>query len=362
MELDPKNDGKLLNMENDEIRMIFSAFNYVPSFALRATMLLGIPDILAMSKEPMTAENIVQRLPCKNPAAAAGYLKRIMDILIVPGIYSRSLVSTADGKSHEAAYGLTPVSRLLVKDDVQFTLRPIALLHSNQFFSVGFQHLHESLLEDRSPMEMAFGKTFYELHAERPEISSVFQDAMTCYSKYWMNVIVHEYDGFKNTKTLVDVGGGEGESINHLVAAYPHIHGINFDLPDVIKNAPPIPGVDHVGGNFFQSIPSGDTIFLKMVLHNNGDEECLMILKSCYEALPERRGKVVIGEHVLDDDSTDDDVQFLNTLDLIMLSVFLKGRERSFEAYKVLLTSCGFLDCKLVKLSRGVTLIEAYKH
>ncbi|KAG6545745.1 hypothetical protein Mapa_012706 [Marchantia paleacea] len=362
MELESMSNGKLLNTETDEIRMIFSAYDYIPSLALRSTMLLGIPDILAMSKSPMTADDIVKRLPCKNPAAAAGYLKRIMECLILPGVYGRSLVSTADRKSHEAAYELTPVSRLFVKDDLQFTLRPIALLHQHPYLTVSTHHLHESVLEDRAPMEMAFGKRFYEYHAENQEINTIFQDAMSCHSKYWMKVIAHEYDGFNHTKTLVDVGGGEGESVAELVAAHPNIHGINFDLPAVIKNAPHIPGVDHVGGDYFRSVPAGDTIFLKWVLHNNGDEECLKILKSCYQALPEEGGKVVIGEYVLDHDSIDVDAQFVKTLDIIMLSLFLKGQERSFNRYKVFLTSCGFVDCKLIKLPRGVTLIEAYKY
>ncbi|PTQ26492.1 LOW QUALITY PROTEIN: hypothetical protein MARPO_1374s0001 [Marchantia polymorpha] len=193
----------------------------------RSPLILGIPDILPMSKEPMTAENIVKKLPCKNPAAAAGYMKRIMDILIIP---SKPLDSTED----ENLMKLAPVSRLLVKDDHRFTALPLALMHLYLFFIVG-------------------------LVASRICIRLCWKIDRRCHElplKVLKKVIAHEYNGFKITKTLVDVGGDEGEAIRELVAAHPHIHGINFDLPDVIKNAPPIPGVDHVGSNFFQSIPS----------------------------------------------------------------------------------------------------------
>ncbi|BBN10839.1 protein MpOMT19 [Marchantia polymorpha subsp. ruderalis] len=362
MELDSMTKGKLSNKEMPDIRTIYKAFDFATSFALKSTMTMGIPDILARSKEPMTADNIVEKLPCKNPAAAAGYLDRIMDILIVPGFYSKTPVSNADGKSHKAAYGLTPVSRMLVKDDVQFTLLPIALLHVHRVFTDSFQHLHKSVLEDRAPMEVALGKPFYEYLAENQDVRSTFQEALSCHSNYWIKIIAQEYDGLEHTKTLVDVGGCEGESLKELVAVHPHIHGINFDMPVVIQNAPQIPGVDHVGGDYFASVPAGDTIFLKMVLHNNGDEECLKILKNCYQALPERGGKVIIVESVYDHDSKEDEAQFVKYLDVMMLSVFLNGRERSFDAYKALLTSCGFGDCKLIKLSGGVTLIEAYKY
>ncbi|KAJ0961244.1 hypothetical protein J5N97_000790 [Dioscorea zingiberensis] len=45
-----------------------------------------------------------------------------------------------------------------------------------------------------------------------------------------------------------------------VVAKHKHIKGVNFDLPHVIFDAPVIPGVEHVGGEF-ESVPSGNAIF-----------------------------------------------------------------------------------------------------
>ena len=53
---------------------------------------------------------------------------------------------------------------------------------------------------------------------------------------------IKEYEGFSDMKTLVDVGGCEGHTLASIVAAHPHIHGINFDLPHVIAAAPEFPG------------------------------------------------------------------------------------------------------------------------
>ena len=54
--------------------------------------------------------------------------------------------------------------------------------------------------------------------------------------------ILKFYKGFENLKQLVDVGGGLGVTLSIITSKYPHIKAINFDLPHVIKHAPPYPG------------------------------------------------------------------------------------------------------------------------
>ena len=57
-----------------------------------------------------------------------------------------------------------------------------------------------------------------------------------------MKKIVESYKGFEQINRLVDVGGGNGVSLNIITSKYPHIKGINFDLPHVIRHASPYPG------------------------------------------------------------------------------------------------------------------------
>ena len=54
--------------------------------------------------------------------------------------------------------------------------------------------------------------------------------------------ILKVYKGFHNLEQLVDVGGGLGVTLNLITSTYPHIKGINFDLPHVLKHAPSYPG------------------------------------------------------------------------------------------------------------------------
>lgn len=58
-----------------------------------------------------------------------------------------------------------------------------------------------------------------------------------------MKRVLESYKGFEGIKRLVDVGGGLGINISLITSKYPHIHGINFDLPHVIQDAPSYPGI-----------------------------------------------------------------------------------------------------------------------
>ncbi|KAJ6859348.1 caffeic acid O-methyltransferase family protein [Populus alba x Populus x berolinensis] len=112
-------------------------------------------------------------------------------------------------------------------------------------------------------------------------------------------VVSHYKGGSDDVETVVDVGGGTGGHLAEIVKAYPHIKGINFDLPHVVAAAPAYNGVSHVGGNFFEVIPNADSIFMKWVLHDWGDEYCVKILKNCRKAMPEKTGKLILLEIVL---------------------------------------------------------------
>ena len=54
---------------------------------------------------------------------------------------------------------------------------------------------------------------------------------------------IESYKGFEDIKTLVDVGGGLGVTLELITSKYPHIKGINYDLPHVIEHAPPYPSM-----------------------------------------------------------------------------------------------------------------------
>ncbi|KAJ0078195.1 hypothetical protein Patl1_36997 [Pistacia atlantica] len=75
------------------------------------------------------------------------------------------------------------------------------------------------------------------------------------------------YKGFEGLKVLVDVGGGIGVTLDVITSKYPHIKGINFDLPHVLAEAPTYSGVKHGGGD------------INGTYHASADEEKVMTRK-----------------------------------------------------------------------------------
>jgi len=63
---------------------------------------------------------------------------------------------------------------------------------------------------------------------------------------------------------LVDVGGGVGNTLGVVTSKYPNIKGINFDLTCALAQAPSYPGVEHVAGDMFVDVPTGDAMILKV--------------------------------------------------------------------------------------------------
>lgn len=85
----------------------------------------------------------------------------------------------------------------------------------------------------------------FEYMRSNEQYCKLFSQAMSESSSMVMEIVLEAYDGFKDVKTLVDVGGGLGNTLSLITSKYPHILGINFDLPPVIARAPLYPGRNH---------------------------------------------------------------------------------------------------------------------
>ncbi|XP_020238742.1 isoliquiritigenin 2'-O-methyltransferase-like [Cajanus cajan] len=156
-----------------------------------------------------------------------------------------------------------------------------------------------------------------------------------------MNKILETYEGFEEMSLLVDVGGGIGQNLNMIISKYPSINGINFDLPHAIRKAPIYPGIKHVEGDMFKSVPKGDAILLKVVLHNWSDEECIKILSNCYEALPQN-GKVIVVEYIVPEEIHSTDVDKIVTGFDNMMLLINDGSERTEKQFENLCKHSGF--------------------
>ncbi|KAG4198164.1 hypothetical protein ERO13_A05G069950v2 [Gossypium hirsutum] len=181
--------------------------------------------------------------------------------------------------------------------------------------------LKDTFIEGGIPFNRVHGMHAFEYPGKDPRFNHVFNTAM-------MNHITLGFVQHLN-QVIVDIGGGLGVSLRFITSKYPSIKGINFDLPHVIQHAPPIPGVEHVAGDMFQNVPKGDAIFMKFILHDWRDDDCLKLLKNCYKAIPDE-GKIVVVDCMLPDvPDTSSGVRATCQADVVMMTQNPGGKERT---------------------------------
>ncbi|KAF8719265.1 hypothetical protein HU200_023961 [Digitaria exilis] len=319
--------------------------------ALKAALDLRIADAIHRHGGAATLAQIatcVALQPSKLPC-----LRRLMRVLTVTGVF-RSVVrqqQPAPADDEQEAYGLTPASRLLVGSP---SVSPFLALMLEATFVSPFLGLG-SWLQRELP-----GQSLFEMaHGVKP---SLFNEGMVADSGFIMDVVVKECgDVFKGVSSLVDVAGGLGGAAQAISKAFPSVKCSVLDLPHIVANAPAGTDVKYIAGDMFQSIPPGNAIFLKWVLHDWGDAECVKILKNCRKAIPSREegGKVIILDMVVGAGSSDlkhKETQVL--FDLFIM--FVNGIERNEQGWKKIIFDAGFSDYKIIPVLGVRSIVEAY--
>ncbi|KAL1348619.1 hypothetical protein AAHE18_07G093300 [Arachis hypogaea] len=247
---------------------------------LRIAIELGVFEIIAKEGEGAklsTKKDIVDHIETNNPEAAS-MLDRVFRLLASHSLLSCSVVEDPQSSNnlHQRLYSLSPVSKYFVTDADGFSLATSLLFHLDKVFNQSWSELKGAILEGGIPFNRAHGMHVFEYAKIDPRFNEVFNKALVNSSTILMKRTIDLYNGFEHINKLVDVGGGVGNNLKLMITSkYPHIHGINFDLPHVIECAPLYTGVEHVAGDMFESVPNGDAIFIKRVLYDWIDEKCL---------------------------------------------------------------------------------------
>ncbi|KAH7543717.1 hypothetical protein JRO89_XS15G0004700 [Xanthoceras sorbifolium] len=333
---------------------------------LKSAIELDLLEIIAKAGPGafMSPKEIASHLPTKNPDAPL-MLDRILRLLASYSILTCSLryssLPADDGKV-ERLYGLAPVCKYFTKNEDGVSLSALVLLREDRVFINNWYYLKDAVLEGGAAFEKAQGMGLFEYLGTNPRFNMIFNNGMSSHSKIAMKKVVETYKGFEGLKSIVDVGGGTGAALSIIISKYPSIKGINFDLPHVIKDAPSYPGVVHVEGDMFVSVPKGDAMFLKWVCHDWSDEDCLKLLKNCYQALPDD-GKMIVFEWILPvspDQSLESKVVF--HFDCVMMSHFQLGKERTEDEFKALSKEAGFQGFQVVCCAPTIYLMEFLKN
>jgi hypothetical protein len=212
----------------------------------------------------------------------------------------------------------------------------------------------------QNPFRHVHGTDPWTFRAQRPELSTGFDQAMTDLSRQAAAAILAAYD-FGQFETVVDVGGGNGTLVAAILARHPAMRGVLFDQPHVVAGAPAVlaaAGVvdrcEVVGSSFFETVPAGgDAYVLKSILHDWEDADCIRILERCRQAMTAGATLLVV-ERELGAPNSHPDGKFS---DLNML-VATGGRERATEEYAALFSTAGFRFAGVTPSDIGVGLFE----
>jgi len=176
------------------------------------------------------------------------YLERILRLLASENVVRESAVTVASANSSnstERFYALQPVGTYFVRNDEDAaSLAPFLNLLQDRDFIEPWHHLSATVLDDSTDaFRRAHGESVFQYTSHNPRIDKIFNAGMAQYSRLYMQAVLRAYHGFQDGKCLVDVGGGTGSSFALIAAKYPHIRGINYDLPHVVAASPAYPGI-----------------------------------------------------------------------------------------------------------------------
>lgn len=296
---------------------------------------LGVFEHLSLS-EGRDAEQLSSEIK-----AHAGTLYRLLRALSNIGL----LEETEDHK-----FKLTENGAVL-REDHPTSLRDAALFEQCPQFNLCWNRLPEVVTggPGKYAFELEFGKPFFNYLEGNPKYASVFNNAMTFFSKQVTPGVVSavkKSNYLKDAQVICDVGGGLGYMLNEILkeAANPTAKGLVAELPIVVQEIKAKGGnpdfaknLEYVEIDMFKEAVPADVYFLKEIFHDWPDKECIQILLNIRKVA--KPGAKFIGvEAVIPKPG---DTSFSKLLDVHMMLV-CNGGQRTEEEFKQLYEAAGW--------------------
>jgi hypothetical protein len=166
-------------------------------------------------------------------------------------------------------------------------------------------------------------------------------------------------------RVVVDMGGGVGAMTEALLARYPTMRGIVFELPNVVaegraywRGRANADRVEFVAGSFLDAEPKlpseADVYLFRGVLHDWDDAAVVQILRGARAAMGPR-SQVVVADPFLHDDDRN---EIRRLLSVEMLNN-CTGREREVPEFEVLLRRAGLRMTKFITTATPISVLTA---
>ncbi|MFC4504210.1 MULTISPECIES: methyltransferase [Streptomyces] len=274
--------------------------------AVRACARLGVAD--SLGDAPMTAEDLAAAVKTEPRP-----LRRLLRALSCHGVFT---------ERPDGTFAHTEMSRLLREDDPH-SLRNIALWCTEPWTWDAWPKLDEAVRTGRNVVEDLYGKEFFAyLNEDAPESAEVFNRAMTTSSEQSAREVAALLD-LTGSRSVADIGGGQGHVVASLLDKYPSMHGSLLDLPRVVDNAVPRlrPGGDLadrariVPGDVRAAVPvKADVYVIKNILEWDDESTARTMANVIGAGGPGTR--VVVIENLVDDTPS---MRFSTAMDLLLL-------------------------------------------
>ena len=337
-----------MSVQEDVLDLIFGRWR---SQTLHAGTKLGVFECI--NKEPKLATEIAAELAL-DPALAY----RLMRALGALGLLREDAARK---------FSITETGALLRADHPQ-SLRAMTLLEEGPEHYALWTHLTDMVRDGKqNAFVREYGHMAFDHAAADADYGARFNDAMSSYSNVQTALVLEALGmrGLPKSAHLCDIAGGHGHLLCHLLAENQGFTGSVIDLPNVIDDtgklwADKLGVADrctYVGGDMFESVLAADIYFMKLILHDWNDDECVQILENAYRASDDN-ARVIIVEHLITDPETPHFSKFFD----IHMMCWGTGRERSSGEYAELLSRAGWQHIETwYPESRLMGLVEGAK-
>ena len=288
-------------------------------------------------------------------------------------------------------FELTPMASL-IQSEAKNSIRNFALMFGLESFKNAIDDLLYSIQTGENSFKHANGLDMYEYLDRNQKEGQIFNSAMASLTSSVTPLISSMYD-FSQFNTIIDIGGGQGMLLSSILKDNAKLYGVLFDLPYAIQSAKKLyarqsansnENVNHdissrcklLEGDFFKSIPTtaADGYIIKNVILNWDDRSAAIILKNCLHAMIDKTSSIV-SENQDNRKNTTPKLLIIDTImpegnepfigkftDILMLALTHKGRIRTEEEFRKLLSSSGFDITGIIRSldpSNPFSIIEA---
>lgn len=322
--------------------------------SIRAAVELGVFEVIesgSASLGPDVSPALSLDAVAARLSVGPGPLTRLINVLVdvglvVPPDAETDLGPAAGTGRGRQGYRLTSVGAAFVEGHPS-RLRDLVLMRTERPVLDSWERLADALRTDAGVFEAVNGVDYWTHLVNHPDQASRFNGAMARRGLEQAEALASA-GALAGTRTLLDVGGGQGAMVAELVRRNPDLTGLVADRPEVAAAANAAfaqqglsDRASSVSVDFFIEVPAGaDAYAVCSVLHDWDDEDCRRILGTVRAAMTAGKHLWVVERH-LDAERSADALQELHLMDLHMLVMF-GARERTRREYERLLVSSGF--------------------